>query len=338
MNKPLVSVIIPIYNVEQYLCQCVDSVLAQTYVDLEIILVDDGSPDGCGDICEDYAKRDNRIRVAHKDNGGLSDARNEGIETCNGQYIFFLDADDYIAPQCIEYLVAESLSGALAVCGYVLDFTDDGYLKEPDQVFGEYRTLAEYLIDFHKLFATKFNFAWGKLYNAEIIRVNNLRFTKGISLVEDILFNLDYYKYCHKGIVAIPYNGYYYRQHGNSTLSKRFNDKMFEWNEICYTKVRDYLKDAGCFTDLNREHLYRNIAGNYQYAFYLIACNATMSMKNKVSLIRTYAATPIYQDSLTVRLGKRFDYRLLQYLLKHDMIRSYVWLENIKKKLTHGLN
>ena len=94
--KPLISVILPIYNVAQFLPRCIESVCSQTYDNLEIILVDDGSPDDCGDICDKYAEKDNRIVVVHKQNGGLSDARNKGAEIANGEYITFIDSDDYV--------------------------------------------------------------------------------------------------------------------------------------------------------------------------------------------------------------------------------------------------
>ena len=100
----LISVIIPVYNVEKYLKKCIDSVISQTYSNLEIILVDDGSPDNCGRICDDYAQKDDRIIVIHKKNGGLSDARNAGIEICKGEYISFIDSDDFVSPYFIEML------------------------------------------------------------------------------------------------------------------------------------------------------------------------------------------------------------------------------------------
>ena len=115
----LISVIVPIYKVEKYLAQCVDSILSQTHRDLEIILVDDGSPDGCGAMCDDYAKRDSRVRVIHKENGGLSDARNAGLAVCTGDYIGFVDSDDYIAPDMYETLAAfaEKEDLDVAMCG-----------------------------------------------------------------------------------------------------------------------------------------------------------------------------------------------------------------------------
>ena len=99
---PLISVIVPIYNVEKYLDRCVDSIINQTYKNLEIILVDDGSPDNCPQMCDDYAKKDSRIKVVHKENGGLSDARNVGMEVATGEYVSFIDSDDYISLDCYE--------------------------------------------------------------------------------------------------------------------------------------------------------------------------------------------------------------------------------------------
>lgn len=104
MNNPLISVIVPVYNVEQYLSKCVDSILGQTYTNLEVILVDDGSPDNCGHICDEYAEKDRRIKVIHKKNGGLSDARNAAIDVAKGEYITFVDSDDTITPDYIETL------------------------------------------------------------------------------------------------------------------------------------------------------------------------------------------------------------------------------------------
>ena len=99
MCNAVISVIVPIYNVEQYLCRCVDSVLSQTYRDLEIILVDDGSPDASPGMCDEYAQKDNRVKVIHKENGGLSSARNAGLEVCTGDYIFFIDSDDWFTDE-----------------------------------------------------------------------------------------------------------------------------------------------------------------------------------------------------------------------------------------------
>ena len=105
-KQPLVSVIVPIYNVEKYLRRCVDSILSQSYQNLEVWLVDDGSPDGCPAICDEYARKDNRVKIIHKKNGGLSDARNVAIDVASGEYICFVDSDDYVASTYVETLYA----------------------------------------------------------------------------------------------------------------------------------------------------------------------------------------------------------------------------------------
>ena len=120
MENPCISVIVPVYKVEQHLDKCIQSIVQQTLSSLEILLVDDGSPDRCPEICDKWAARDSRIRVIHKDNGGLSDARNAGIESACGEYIMFVDSDDYIAEQACERLLeyARSEEAELVCCNF----------------------------------------------------------------------------------------------------------------------------------------------------------------------------------------------------------------------------
>lgn len=117
MNRSeLISIIVPVYKVEKYLDKCVESIVEQTYKNLEIILVDDGSPDNCPAMCDEWAKKDSRIKVIHKKNGGLSSARNAGLDGCTGDYIYFLDSDDYIADNCIEMLFNAIVSDGSDMC------------------------------------------------------------------------------------------------------------------------------------------------------------------------------------------------------------------------------
>ena len=115
----LISVIVPVYKVEKYLHKCVESILNQKYTEIEIILVDDGSPDGCGAICDEYAKKDSRVKVIHKKNGGLSDARNAGLDISRGKYIAFIDSDDYVAPEFLDalYTALVSADADMSVAG-----------------------------------------------------------------------------------------------------------------------------------------------------------------------------------------------------------------------------
>ena len=123
-GNPLISVIVPVYKVEEYLARCVDSILGQTYRNLEILLVDDGSPDRCGVMCDEYASRDSRIRVIHKENGGLSSARNAAIDAARGEYIGFVDSDDWIEPETYEALLDMALAEKVKlVCAGPVSYT-----------------------------------------------------------------------------------------------------------------------------------------------------------------------------------------------------------------------
>ena len=127
-EKPLLSIIVPVYKVENYLQKCIDSILAQTFTDFELILVEDGSPDGCPALCDAAAAKDARIRVLHQKNGGLSAARNAGLDVARGEWIGFVDSDDYIAPEMYETLYkAVQSTGATLPCAITLRWTRQAY-------------------------------------------------------------------------------------------------------------------------------------------------------------------------------------------------------------------
>lgn len=162
----LISIIIPIYNVEKYIHRCVDSVINQTYQNLEIILVDDGSPDNCGKICDEYATKDTRIKVIHKENGGLSDARNYGIESATGEWLFFLDSDDWIYPQTIEKLYDAAIKNNVSVslCTY---FKSDNEWCGVDTTVEAEEWLPKDLYIKKYIIATN---AWAKLYRRDCFK------------------------------------------------------------------------------------------------------------------------------------------------------------------------
>ncbi len=173
--EDLVSVVIPIYNVEEYLKKCIDSVLNQTYTNLQIILVDDGSPDSCGQICDEYAMSDGRIQVIHKENGGLSDARNCGIEIATGKYITFIDSDDCIHARYIEILVslAKEKLAEIVVGDFQL-FQDNGQCQ--DKVLSEKDIQNAQILSSKHLYDNNFinsesvrlTVAWGKIYERKL--------------------------------------------------------------------------------------------------------------------------------------------------------------------------
>lgn len=328
-----VSVIIPIYNVGLYLRQCLDSVLSQTYKNLEIICINDGSTDDSLRICQEYCDKDSRIIIINQQNSGVSRSRNNGINVSSGDLIFFLDGDDYLDSECINKLVKEYERGYSPIVGYKLDIIDKG-IKEVNQCYGEYDTFIDYLKDFHKYFATKFSFVWGKLFEPNIIKENKIKFPEDIMLGEDMLFNINYYAYYPGKISVFQYNGYFYRQSGTNSLSKKFDIRMFGWNERTYNELINYLISYDMLDQTNFRHLMRNIFGNYMYSFHLISLNDGMDKKFKKQLVSQYSMTPIFRKSIPSCDCLRLDTRLFLWLINKKHFGVYIYLERVKYNIS----
>lgn len=211
-NKPLISVIVPIYKVENYLNCCVNSIINQTYKNLEIILIDDGSPDKCGKICDDFKKEDTRIKVIHQKNNGVGSARNKGLNVCNGEYISFVDSDDYIMPDLIESLYNEIYDCDYVSCGYthVDNKSNQENIFSPKEkiiLTGKDALYKHYSID-NTIKNINCIYVWGKLFRRKIW--DELRFPEGI-LFEDIYVMPYILLKCNK-IKFINNAGYYYRK------------------------------------------------------------------------------------------------------------------------------
>ena len=189
MNNDLISIIVPIYKVEEFLCRCIDSILAQTYNNIEIILVDDGSPDNCGSICDAYSMQDNRVRVIHKENGGLSDARNAGIEIAKGAWITCVDSDDFVAENYIEELVyGIEITGAdMSMVGVEIIHQNEVTYDKPSH--GHITTITKKDAIVKSLQREFRQSAWGKLYKRSIFK--DIRYPKGL-LYEDlaVIYNI----------------------------------------------------------------------------------------------------------------------------------------------------
>ncbi len=220
----LISVIISVYQVEPYLKQCVESVIRSTYSRLEIILVDDGSPDTCSQICDDYAARDTRIKVIHKENGGLSDARNAGLEIASGDWVAFVDSDDYMEPTMLQSLYdAAVVYGAdMSVCNAL--FFNDSETWTPDWFSIKCGLLNGMEILKTGRIPTSLVVAWGKLYRREIFAV--LRYPIG-RIHEDEAVAHKILGLCSK-IACIDKKLYYYRQNPEGITKKAFSARRLD--------------------------------------------------------------------------------------------------------------
>ena len=230
MNEttPKISVIVPVYKAEAYLHRCVDSILAQTFQDFEVLLIDDGSPDRSGEICDEYARKDKRVRVFHKENGGVSSARNMGLDNARGEYVCFVDSDDWLDEEMFAIICSFFLSNKqidILFWGFQYDYSQvqNGKKRKEEKVLQYvYCDTVEsvlqscYWLEDRELFG----WTWNKLFKRDIIQSNKIRFDEAVSLQEDHLFTLDYVRYV-KNLMVAPYYPYHYRI-VNDSLMHRF--------------------------------------------------------------------------------------------------------------------
>ena len=244
--RPLISVIVPVYNVEPYLDRCMESLLGQTLWDIEIILVDDGSPDKCPQMCDGYGLRDGRVKVIHKENGGLGFARNSGLEAAAGEYVAFVDSDDYVARDMCAKLYSRALeTGADIVYGGIYYREPDGIREAPaDEALwdGEER-IRGLLLDF---VATKPGrtrdtvmevSVWRALFRRSLLEDNGIRFVSEREFIsEDIIFDIDVLQKCRR-VASLPDPVYYYCLNPGS-LTKTFREDRFTKIKELYHELR----------------------------------------------------------------------------------------------------
>ena len=256
-SNPQVSVIVPIYCVEEYICQCIDSVLSQTFKDFELILVDDGTSDNCGKICDDFAILDRRIIVVHKKNGGLSDARNAGLNVVTGKYVYFLDSDDWVDGHLIERLLGYMNQGydLVSFNYYVahLDYNSEEINHEVGEFYFDTDFLRkEFFIG--KLLKSKIGWsAWDRIFRNDIIIENKIRFADNKKIfAEDLFFNCCYLAHCNS-VKSVDDRLYYYRYREDSIMNT--NGRLVNAN--CYNELAkellNYFKlcsDCNCLIDI----------------------------------------------------------------------------------------
>lgn len=219
-KQPLISVIVPVFNVARFLEECISSIINQTIYDLQIILIDDGSTDGSGSICDRFAERDKRILVIHQTNAGVSNARNAGIRVAKGKYISFIDADDMLPKDAYKILLDKPLDYPALTMGRMQRISEDGALLEQSLEFytGEIESsiFLKDLLEEREF--TYLGFLWDKLFLHDVIEKNGLLFNQEIKLNEDRLFILQYMFYVKK-VFLINNVVYYYRQRSNGIIT-----------------------------------------------------------------------------------------------------------------------
>ena len=308
MNSGVVSVIVPVYNVEKYLNRCINSIINQTYKELEIILVDDGSTDNCSVLCDEWAEKDIRIKVIHKENAGLGYARNSGIEVATGEYICFFDSDDYIESETIEecYLMAKNENADIVCFGHN-SILDDGSIKYvrvpsvPKKIFSKEEVVNEFLPNMlgrNPVTGENWNLeltAWSALFSAKLIKDNAFQFVSERKIIsEDYYSLLGLYRYVNKvAIIAKPF--YNYCDNGGS-LTRIFRKDRYEKIkefQIEFVKLCDKLEYPGVVKERIWYPYFGNLIGHIKQLV-----NSNESFFYKYSELKKIVDDDYFQSSM----------------------------------------
>ncbi len=333
-RTPLISVIVPVYKVEEYLAACVDSILAQTYENLEIILVDDGSPDNCGKICDSYAEKDSRIKVIHKENGGVSSARNAGLEVASGEYVGFVDSDDTLDAHIYAELYKNltETNSDISICSFRKTFLPEEsnkavwankYLPNEDSflTLSAEDALCDMMLAKH--FA---GYLWNKLFKASVVQ--NLRFATSVYICEDLLFSAEAILNSNK-IVFSGKRLYNYLQRQTSALHRAFDDRFLTYYEA-HLKIIEIAKKSPVYNKV-------------KYSLQAAAINCCVCMaydlldqkeaaRKYIPTIKKNIRRHISKESLAVlHRSRRIQARLLA--ASYALFRLFFKLHALKRKI-----
>lgn len=309
----VVSVVVPVYKCEQTLHGCVKSLQGQTVREIEIILVDDGSPDGCPGLCDKLAEEDTRIRVVHKSNGGVSSARNAGIEAALGEFLLFVDSDDWVEADLVERLLERMGEADLVLCGYHHHYMGRDVEKIPGT---EVWQGAE---SFLELYGRGFlNMPWNKLFRREAAG----RFDEGLSLGEDLLFNLDYLRRTagRAAIVKRPLYHYIQNDTGNTLSSKKREDKLELGKRIWREASGFYQELAGHGDELGviNARLIQEVLDDVEH----MPFDHSRTKREKLAAIEAYCRDPELRQAGRNAALSALDYRLIHGCMRRGWKRS----------------
>lgn len=316
----LISVIIPIYNAEKYIDKCINSIVHQTYHDIEILLVDDGSKDKSGQICDRWSSKDSRITVIHKRNGGVSSARNLGLDKASGTFVAFVDADDWLDPDYLSLLIKYINNCDLVISGYKLSGLKQLIIKSVDDHIINLNQLKkdyDYYLE-HDLLNPPF----AKLFKKEII--GKLRYDESLSLGEDIAFNLDYLAKCNS-IGFLSKALYHYNIANTTSASKRLRDNDFDQLYQIYLQTKEFVNKKGIidFDEIDKRYCL-NIIGLLQLLFY-------SNQSNKYKTANMWISTKEFNKCCAGKYEFSMIDKIPQYLCKYNMIWSIAIFFKIKK-------
>ena len=329
------SIIMPVYNVEKYVEKAIRSVMNQTYKNFELIVVNDGTKDNSMDIIKKLQKEDKRIKIFNKDNGGLSSARNFGLKYATGEYVCFVDSDDYVYANYLEVLYNEILNkeSDLIIFGYNVDVVDSNeiILKEFD-ILENYQEFNKK----NKLYfenVSMIGYAWNKCFKRSIIEENNLTYEEGTSYIEDIIFNCDFIKKC-TNIIIIPNIIYHYVQRERETLGRKSYNNMLELDLRYSEKLKQILLLLNNSRRKVDKTIYNTLFERIKWSINIITFDKSISRKNKLTKINgyfSYVRNNIKKFNSNVVLTKKD--KLFMFLVKTNFVRMFYLLNKFSSFL-----
>lgn len=342
-----ISVVIPIYNVEKYLDRCIQSVINQTLEDIEIILVDDGSPDNCPQMCDKYAQTDSRIKVIHKKNQGLGLARNSGMEIATGEFITFVDSDDYIARDAFEkvYKRLKETGADCCVSSYIVKKDTNEEIKKinplGDSVYVQNDILNDVLLgmvgaepEYERDTYIGMS-VWKCTYLSKSIKGHNVLFPSEREYIsEDIIFQLRIFS-CLNKVCTFTYPYYYYCENGASvSLTKKYSfDKFYRYEKL-YKKEIEMLETIGKL-EKGKFRAARMFLGNTRVCIKQISGNENLLIEDKKKLVREITENKSLQDIITWYPWHKnpIKQRVMTFLLKHKQVSLLIQLSKEKGKV-----
>ena len=281
MEKPLVSVVVPVYNGSKYIKQCFDQIRSQTYKNLEVIFVNDGSTDDSATVCEKVLVEDERFILINKENGGTATTRNKGLDNAHGKYIVFLDCDDEFKPEMIELMVEEieKHNADVVVCGYYFKVekeingkVETTYLEEKKYPYRAFKNFDEMRPEYINIWDNDmFSNVWNKLFRMETIRKYNMRYRDGHVYTEDRVFNRLFLSKC-AGVVILDNCLYFYVREREGSTTEKYRDDGFTIRDKEYNEFKEHFKEMNIWDEKSREYTSREfierIAGCIENVFH----------------------------------------------------------------------
>ena len=305
----MISIIIPVYNAESYLDKCIESVITQTYTDWECILINDGSKDNSASICDSWVKKDSRISVIHQPNKGVSAARNRGIKESKGEFIVFIDSDDWVEPNYLSDMLN-------AILKYNSDLVITGQIHhKPKRNITIFKPQEILFFELTKNSTSDFikniGFFYGpysKIFKANIIKNNNIRFPIDLSLGEDLSFNFQYLEYT-KSILCLPVANYNYRILNSGSLTSIYRDNTFEIHYHLFKIRKIFFQRKNMWNNISKKYLYNQLWGIIYDALF-----------NKKDITLTYIQSVLNITEITEIKNWEKEFvssRWIKYLIKY---------------------